>query len=266
MKPSLFIILSLLFLLFIYSPIWSQSRFSTFEIESKQLNTTKKIWVYLPKNYTINPKKSFPVVYMHDGQNLFDEKTAFAGTWKVAETLDSLALDVIVMGIAHGNEKRLEELTPFPHEKHGGGKADLYLDFIVSTLKPYVDENYRTKTDVKNTLIMGSSLGGLTSFYAILKHPNVFGAAGVFSPSFWFSNEIYEKASSALIESKKIYLMCGDSESEKMVEDLEKMVQIIEENVRNTPLKTKIVEGGKHHEKLWADEFGMALQWLLKTE
>jgi alpha-glucosidase len=244
--------------------LWAQSRFSTFDITSKELNTQKTIWVYLPMSYHENTTQKYPVLYMHDGQNLFDEKTAFAGTWKIAETLDSLKLDLIVIGIAHGNEKRLEELTPFPHEKHGGGKADLYLDFIVSTLKPHVNKKYKTLTEAKHTLIMGSSLGGLTSFYAILKYPEIFGTAGVFSPSFWFSEKIYPFAENTAVESKKIYIMCGDSESEKMVEDVEKMVVILEQNARNTPLKTKIVAGGKHHEKLWADEFGEAILWLLK--
>lgn len=253
-----------IFLLEISHSLWAQSRFGTFEITSKELNTIKTIWVYLPQNYNKNTTQKYPVLYMHDGQNLFDEKLAFAGTWKIAETLDSLKLDLIVIGIAHGSEKRLEELTPFPHEKHGGGKADLYLDFIVSTLKPHVDEKYKTLIEAKHTLIMGSSLGGLTSFYAILKHPEVFGAAGVFSPSFWFSDKIYQFAEYSTFESKKIYIMCGNNESEKMVADVEKMVEIIEKNARNTPLKTKIVEGGKHHEKLWAEEFGEAILWLLK--
>ena len=98
---------------------------------------------------------------MHDAQNLFDAKTSFAGEWNVDKTLDSLKAQVIVIGIEHGNEKRGDELTPFPNKKQGGGKADDYLDFIVNTLKPYVDKNYRTKTNASNTVIFGSSLGGL---------------------------------------------------------------------------------------------------------
>lgn len=244
--------------------MWAQSRFSTFEISSKELNTNKTIWVYLPQNYKEHTTTKYPVLYMHDGQNLFDEKLAFAGTWKIAETLDSLKLEVIVIGIAHGNEKRLDELTPFAHPKHGGGKADVYLDFVVNTLKPYVDKSFRTQTQVEHTFMMGSSLGGLTSFYALMKYPDVFGAVGVFSPSFWFSDKIYQFAEYSTFDSKKIYLMCGDSESEKMVGDVEKMVKTIEKNTRNTFLKIKIVAGGKHHEKLWANEFGEAIFWLLK--
>ena len=141
--------LLLLFFFGIFTNLFAQettasAQVSTFELEAPQLKTTKKIWVYLPKNYKTSEKK-YPVIYMHDAQNLFDKNTSFAGEWNVDETLDSLKTQAIVIGIENGNEKRLDELTPFPNEKYGGGKADDYLDFIVNTLKPYVDKNYRTK-------------------------------------------------------------------------------------------------------------------------
>ena len=163
---SLLILFGILF--FVSQKVWSQKRYSTFEIEAPQLKTSKKIWVYLPKDYA-KQTRNYPVIYMHDAQNLFDAKTSYAGEWKVDETLDSLKMNVIVIGIEHGNEKRLEELTPFKHDKHGGGNADAYLDFIVTTLKPHVDKTYRTKTKAKHTTIFGSSLGGLVSYYAVLK-------------------------------------------------------------------------------------------------
>lgn len=144
----------------------ASAQVSTFKLDAPQLKTTKKIWVYLPKNYKTSDKK-YPVIYMHDAQNLFDAKTSFAGEWNIDETLDSLKKQAIVIGIEHGNEKRLEELTPFPNEKYGGGKADDYLEFMVITLKPYVDKNYRTKPNANNTVIFGSSLGGLVSYYAV---------------------------------------------------------------------------------------------------
>lgn len=133
----------------------AQKNVSFFMLEAPQLQTTKKIWLYLPEDYATSTKK-FPVIYMHDGQNLFDTKTAYAGEWRIDETLDSLKADVIVIGIEHGNEKRIDELTPYVHEQHGGGNANAYLDFIVTTLKPYVDSHYRTKTGKYNTAIGGS--------------------------------------------------------------------------------------------------------------
>lgn len=114
---------------------------STFSIASPELKTTKKIWVYLPKGYETSAQK-YPVIYMHDAQNLFDSQTSYVGEWNVDETLDSLNAKVIVIGIEHGGEKRIDELTPFKHEKYGGGQANAYLDFIVNTLKPKIDATY----------------------------------------------------------------------------------------------------------------------------
>lgn len=237
---------------------------STFTIEAPQLKTSKKIWIYLPENYIANIKKRYSVIYMHDAQNLFDTKTSFSGEWNVDEKLDSLKTPVIVVGIEHGNDKRIDELTPFKNEKYGGGNADQYLDFIVQTLKPYIDKNYRTKTKAKNTTIMGSSLGGLVSFYGALKYPSIFGKAGVFSPSFWFSNEIYSFAEKQSKIKTKIYFLCGDKESDDMVNNLHKMERLLDTKrcycLHLT--KSRIVKGGEHNEKLWRDGFVKAVLWL----
>jgi len=236
---------------------------STFTIEAPQLKTTKKIWIYLPEDYSATAKK-YSVIYMHDAQNLFDSKTAYSGEWNVDEKLDSLKAPVIVVGIEHGNDKRIDELTPFKNEKYGGGNADNYLDFIVKTLKPYIDKNYRTKPKAKNTIIMGSSLGGLVSYYAILKYPETFGKAGVFSPSFWFSNDIYTLPEKAPKIKTKIYFLCGDKESDDMVKDMTKMERLLDTKrcycLHLT--KSKIVKGGEHNEKLWRDGFVKAVLWL----
>ena len=236
---------------------------TTFTIESPQLKTTKKIWIYLPENYSATAKK-YSVIYMHDAQNLFDAKTSYSGEWNVDEKLDSLKAQVIVVGIEHGNDKRIDELTPFKNEKYGGGNAGNYVDFIVKTLKPYIDKNYRTKPKAKNTIIMGSSLGGLVSYYAALKHPEVFGKAGVFSPSFWFSNDIYTLTEQTPKIKTKIYFLCGDKESDDMVKDMTKMEKILDTKrcyyLHLT--KTKIVKGGAHNEKQWRDGFVDAIRWL----
>ena len=236
---------------------------TTFTIESPQLKTTKKIWIYLPENYSATAKK-YSVIYMHDAQNLFDAKTSYSGEWNVDEKLDSLKAQVIVVGIEHGNDKRIDELTPFKNEKYGGGNAGNYVDFIVKTLKPYIDKNYRTKPKAKNTIIMGSSLGGLVSYYAALKHPEVFGKAGVFSPSFWFSNDIYTLTEQTPKIKTKIYFLCGDKESDDMVKDMTKMEKILDTKrcycLHLT--KSKIVKGGEHNEKQWRDGFVDAVRWL----
>ena len=268
MKIIAYTIVIFLILAFISFKAFSQTRVQTFEIDAPQLNTKKKIWVYLPLDYDAS-KKKYPVLYMHDAQNLFDAKTSFAGEWKVDETLDSMKAKVIVIGIEHGNEKRMDELTPFANEKHGGGKADAYLDFVVTTLKPYVDSHYRTKTKKKHTGIMGSSLGGLISFYAVLKYPETFGKAGVFSPSFWFSEDIYTYAKQAKKSKAKLFFLCGDSEGDEedrtlMVTNMNKMIDIVSDNRCDCLhlTKSEVIKGGKHNEKLWADNFAKAYLWL----
>ena len=239
---------------------------STFVIDAPQLNTSRKIWLYLPKNYSISTKK-YPVIYMQDAQNLFDASTSFAGEWNIDEKLDSLNSQVIVVGIENGNEKRIDELTPYKNEKYGGGKADNYLEFIVKTLKPEIDKKYRTKTNAKNTIIMGSSLGGLTSYYAILKYPEVFGKAGVFSPAFWFNRkEINELTKNTKKLKAKIYFLCGDNEGDAdVIPDLNQIEYLVNEKrcyCLNLNKKV-IVKGGQHNEKLWRDSFVKAYLWLL---
>ena len=238
---------------------------SSFYLESPQLKTTKKIWVYLPQNYNTSAKK-YPVVYMHDAQNLFDDKTSYAGEWNIDETLDSIKAQVIVIGIEHGGEKRLEELTPFKHPKYGGGQADSYLEFIVKTLKPKVDATYRTKTNAINTAIMGSSLGGLVSFYATLKYPEVFGKVGCFSPSFWFCRKELNDLMAKTPDFKtKVYFLCGDNEGDAdVIPDMENVEKWV--NTKRCECKKRnkkvIVKGGQHNEKLWRDSFKKAYLWL----
>ena len=261
MKKHLF--LFPLFFLLTFTVCNAQKNVSTFMIEAPQLQTSKKIWLYLPENYATSTKK-FPVIYMHDGQNLFDAKTAYAGEWQIDETLDSLKAEVIVVGIEHGNEKRIDELTPFKNEKYGGGNANNYLDFIVLNLKPYIDATYRTKTGKYNTAIGGSSLGGLVSYYAALKYPKVFGKAIVFSPAFWINPEMYTLTENTKKMKSKLYFMYGDNEDETMVADMERMIDLVN-TTRCSCLhltRTKVVPEGKHNEKLWSKEFAKAYLWL----
>lgn len=261
MKKQFFQFLPLFLLTYFYG--WSQGTVTSFTIEAPQLKSSKKIWLYLPEGYSTS-KKKYPVIYMHDAQNLFDDKTSYAGEWHIDETLDSLKAEVIIVGIEHGNEKRMEELTPYPNEKYGGGKADAYLDFMVNTLKPYIDTNYRTKTGKMNTAIAGSSLGGLVSYYAVLKYPKVFGKAAIFSPSFWFTHEIYTLTENNKKLKTKLYFLCGDAESATMVSDMDKMVDLVNDKRCSCMHLTRkvIVADGKHNEKLWSNAFGKAYLWL----
>lgn len=136
----------------------SSENVSTFMLKASSLDTIKRIWVYLPESY-LKTDKSYPVLYLQDGQNLFDKSTSYVGEWQIDETLDSLQMDLIVIGIEHGGKKRIDELTPFPNPKYHGGMAESYLNFIIETLIPEVNKRYRIKKGKKNTFIGGSSLG-----------------------------------------------------------------------------------------------------------
>lgn len=227
----------------------------------KDLNTVShKVWVYLPPNYATSTKR-YPVIYMHDAQNLFDAETSYAGEWSVDETLNDYYKNskngFIVVGVENGREKRIEEYTPWANKKYGGGKGEIYVNFLVTELKPYIDSNFRTKRKAKHTAIIGSSLGGLISFYGGLKYPGVFGKIGALSPSFWFSKNSYAFASKNNgAKNTKLYLLVGGKESGSMVSGTKKMEQLLlEKGFSNENLKTKVVPGGKHTESFWKDEF-----------
>ena len=241
-----------------------------------QLDKKRRIWVYLPPNYDTS-NKSYPVMYMHDGQNLFDNNTSYAGEWEVDETLNKLYQDkrfeLIVIGIDNAGEKRMDEYSPWKHKEYGGGEGDAYIDFVVKTLKPYVDNNYRTKSNQENTAIMGSSMGGLISFYATLQYPKVFGKSVVYSPSFWFSDQSFDLAKNHRnLKNTKMYLLAGGKEGanniafneiSQTVMDMNKMVAILKEGgFSSDNIRTKVVPDGQHNEALWRDNFEEAILWL----
>ncbi len=267
MKKIALIIASLLFLpINVKSQSTATKQVSTFIIEAPQLNAHKRIWVYLPKSYKAT-KKSYPVIYMHDAQNLFDAETSYVGEWKVDEYLDTIIdNEVIIIGIEHGNEKRMDELTPYKNDKYGGGQGDIYLTFIKNTLKPHIDITYRTLKDPKDTTIFGSSLGGLISFYAVLKHPETFGNAGVFSPSFWFNKKIFDFAKGSKISSTtKFFFLMGTEEGETAVPNQNKMVTLLKEKgVNEKNIFNNVIDGGKHNEVFWSQYFPLAHQWFFK--
>ena len=180
---------------------------------SPQLDNERHIYACLPPSYDDN-RTTYPVVYMHDGQNLFDDATSFAGEWQVDETVLALSredLEFIVIGISNGGADRLAEYSPHLHPQYGGGNADNYLSFIVNTVKPLVDKSFRTKQKPENTVIMGSSLGGLISLYAFFRYPDVFGRAGVMSPAFWITEgTIFSFVENADTVNAKIYGCGGD--------------------------------------------------------
>ncbi len=236
-----------------------------------QLNRHRNLWVYLPPNY--DGKKKFPVLYLHDAQNVFEATQSNGyGKWQAGAALNKLyettGWGCIAVSIEHGNEHRLSEYSPWVSREHGGGEGKAYMEFITDTLKPAVDKAFQTLTDAQNTAIMGSSMGGLISMYAALAHGNVFGKVGVFSPSFWWSDDVYELAANQPFNNvQKLVLLAGGKESDAMVPDVLAMYNTL---VDNDYFEHKIMldfyEWGQHAESFWALEFDKALRFLFEEE
>ena len=186
------------------------------DVYSPQLHNKRDIVVYLPPSYDQGGRR-YPVLYMHDGQNLFDSATSFAGEWGVDDMLEQMAheegLEMIVVAIPNAGAGRLDEYSPFTDDHRGGGKGTQYVNFIANTLKPQIDATFRTLPERKATGIMGSSMGGLISLYAYFKRDDVFGFAGVMSPSFWFAHgAIFDFVDHSAYAPGRIYLDVGTRE------------------------------------------------------
>ncbi|MFC0771587.1 alpha/beta hydrolase-fold protein [Terrimonas alba] len=236
-----------------------------------QLKRTRRIWIYLPGCYN-SCSKRFPVIYMQDGQNVFDDATSYSGEWGVDEYLDSPGMsanECIVVAIDNGTS-RVNEYSPYDFNLDGlgtlstsnKGEGNAYVDFIVRTLKPFIDKNYRTVKNKANTAIAGSSMGGLISLYAVLKYPRIFGAAGVFSPAFWVAPAIFDdiKAKGKKVNSK-IYFFAGKLEGERMVPDMLKAYEAMSK-VSKSKIRAVIRDDGKHNEATWRKEFPLFYKWI----
>ena len=239
-----------------------------------QLNTSRRIWIYLPPGYK-DSKKHYPVMYLQDGQNLFDEMTsAFGQEWGVDECLDSLIAKgkpaCIVVGIDNGQATRMSEYNPYEFTWKDSTqsqiilpKGDAYLRFLISTLKPFIDKKYRTLSSKENTVIAGSSMGGLISYYAALKYPEVFGKAGVFSPAFWTAPSIKMLTDSV---SKKIngkfFFYMGGLEGSRYIMDMNEVAEKL--GVHSNAMIYLVTDAeGSHNEKAWRKWFAEFYKWIM---
>jgi predicted alpha/beta superfamily hydrolase len=225
---------------------------------SPRLDNQRDVFAYLPPSYH-NGERRYPVIYMHDGQNLFDEVTSFAEEWGVdnnMEALGEIGLEAIVIGISNAGDERLDEYSPFEDNQGRGGKGDRYLDFITETLKPAIDEDFRTLPDRDHTAIVGSSMGGLISLYAFFRRGDVFGRVGALSPALWFADRaIFDFIDRAPRVDGRIYLDVGTLEGARTLGDVRQMRNLLIHKGYELDRDLLYVEDeeGQHSERHWRE-------------
>lgn len=254
------------------------------DVYSPQLDNRRDIFVWLPPDYEHGDRR-YPVLYMHDAQNLFDRYSSYSGEWEVDETLTALAqegLDAIIVGLPNMRERRGLEYCPYPFITYEGtpvdGQGEAYVRFIVETVKPAIDGALRTRPDAPFTGIAGSSMGGLISLYGALVYPQVFGLCGAFSTAYWFGeNALLKTTREKAAYPGRMYLDVGTREGETLhgwlklfgddadhayvqgVRDLRDALQA----GGCTTLMYVEDEGALHREAAWAKRLPAALRFLL---
>lgn len=234
-----------------------------FSINMSLFQQERTIRIYLPKNY-FNENKRYPVLYMHDGQNVFQDEDSISGvSLQVADYLNESSLEIIVVGIDFNTtgEERVNEYCPWingefskrllGHASASGGKGEAYLDFIINELKPVIDSKYRTLEN--DTSMAGISLGGLISTYAACRYPQIFSKITVLSPAFYRNQEEIENLlrNSDLSALERFYMDCGTKEageeeeiSEIFLGSNKAIYAILKEKASNT--KFTILEDAVH--------------------
>ncbi len=231
------------------------------------------VGVYLPVAYEAEPERAFPVFYLHDGQNLFDDRTAYVPghSWKAHTTADRLAESgeiepVILVGVANTGLRRMAEYTPTRDFKLAGGEGHSYGRLLIEELKPLIDRRYRTRPEAASTAIGGSSLGGLISLFLAFEHPEVFGKVAAMSPSLWWNN----RSILSFIESPepppdlRIWLDMGMNEGAKHLRDTDYLFRVLKRRGwrEDIDLAYQRVPQGVHSEDAWADRFDDVLRFL----
>jgi predicted alpha/beta superfamily hydrolase len=243
---------------------------------SRFLKPSHDVVVHLPPHYLKDETRRYSVLYMQDGQNLFDPSTAFGGQeWRADETADALAIEgaiepLIIAGIYNAGEERIEEYTASRDPNLGhGGRADLYGRMVVEELKPFIDRQYRTRRHAQSTGVGGSSLGGLVSLFLGLRYPKVFGKVAVLSPSVWWHDRaILSFVQTAELSTRpKVWLDVGTAEGtspERSMEDARLLRDaLIGRGWRlHQDLQYFEDHGAAHHERAWGARVGPMLRFL----
>lgn len=243
-------------------------------VQSPELNNSRTLIVATPASYAEGVRR-YPVLYMQDGQNLFDPRTSFAGDWGLSTALgwaSRRGVEPIVVGIFNTGTTRVDEYSPFVESAQqgagpGGGAGDRYLAFVINTVKPLIDARFRTLPERTATGIAGSSLGGLISLYAFFRSPEVFGFVGALSPSLWFGNEaIFDVVTQTPKPAGRVYLDIGVREGDRHVMLARRMRDLLIARGFELRRTLRYVEDrdGAHREADWGRRFRKALPFLLR--
>ena len=243
---------------------------------SRFLPRTRDLIVYLPPGYEENGHSRYPVLYLQDGQNLFDGSTSFIPgmDWHVKDTADQLIgqgaiRPLIIVGIYNTGKWRLGEYTPSRDKKMGGGKADRYGQMLLEEIKPFVESQYRTLSGPAHTGLGGSSLGGLLAIYLGLRFPQVFGKLAVLSPSVWWNRGwILDFASRVALPGRpRIWLDVGTKEGGRSAENVRRLCNVLVEKGwhEGGDLRFEVISGAEHNEAAWAQRVGPFLQFLFPS-
>lgn len=240
--------------------------------EIPQLIKTRRIAALLPYNYH-ETDKHYPVLYLQDGQNLFDDHAPY-GSWEVDKKLSLMQRrgfgDIIVISIDHAQEERIEEYNPGGHPRLGKGQGREYVRFLAETLKPFVDKNFRTLPDRLNTGIGGSSMGGLISIWAGFMYPELYSKLMIFSPSLWVNPNIHFHAIRfTMTMNSRVYVYAGGAESKNMLPNVQRFKNALLKQELTEPdleIELSVDPNGKHTESRWGQEFPRAVEWLFFKE
>jgi len=236
-------------------------------ILSPQLRNYRDLLVAVPPS-GLDAGRRYPVVYLHDGQNLFDPATSYAEPWGLLEVLARLAAaghEALVVGVPNQGRLRRYEYSPFRDILHGGGGGDRYLAFLVETVKALVDRDFPTLSGAEHTVLGGSSLGGLISLYGACRHPETFGAALVQSPALWFANEAIFPWLADRRRPRRLHLDVGTGEGDEAVGHARRLRDLLlgQGALLDEDLSYREEDGAGHHERAWARRFEAALPFLL---
>lgn len=247
------------------------------QFESAIVEDKRDFVVYVPPTYAFEQERRFPVLFMQDGQNLFDPETSFikGNYWRMGETADALILageidPLLIVGIYNTGEHRINEYTPVEDRRLGGGNADAYGRMLVEELSPFISQNYRVSCAGASCGVGGSSLGGLVSMYLGLRYPEIFGKLAILSPSVWWHGRAILKTVKHLQHNtgQRIWLDIGTHESQRALPDVHLLKEALEQKGwhEGENLGYMEAEGGEHSESAWAERVAPMLRFLFPAQ